>query len=106
MSDRADQDGVACVLGSSNDMEVVATWFNAGFDAAVAQGLADDPLLAEDWLAEHDARVRITALEAAQAVIAGEDSVEFTRPQGGMISSGYAIRLIDDLIEETKEDLE
>lgn len=34
------------------DMETRARLFNEGFDAAVAQGLADNPAAAEDWLAE------------------------------------------------------
>lgn len=101
-------EGVMCSLDSSNDMEAVATWFNHGFDAAVAQGLADDPTLAEDWLAEHDARVRIAALEHAQMVVVGfEDTMEYVRRTGGgMVSVGYVLELLDELMEEAKEDLE
>lgn len=38
-----------------NDTEAHATSFNQGFDAAVAQGLTEDPAFAEEWL--HD-RIR------------------------------------------------
>lgn len=36
------------------DMEDYAEAWNAGYETAVTQGLADDPARAEDWLAEHD----------------------------------------------------
>jgi hypothetical protein len=44
------------------DSESHARSFNEGFETAVAQGLADDPTLATDWLAEHDAEVRRAAI--------------------------------------------
>lgn len=49
---------VLCVLTASNDMEAYAEVWCAGFENAMAQQHADDPALADDWLAEHDERVR------------------------------------------------
>ena len=43
------------------DQEVYAETWNAGYENAMAQGLADDPALADDWLVEHDERVRRAA---------------------------------------------
>ena len=43
------------------DPEVYAETWNAGYENAMAQGLADDPALADDWLVEHDERVRRAA---------------------------------------------
>lgn len=51
-----------CVLTDRNDMEAYAEAFNDGFELAVAQGLADDPVKADEWLAEHDERVRQTVI--------------------------------------------
>lgn len=44
-----------------HDIEKLAEWFNEGYETAVAQGLADDPTLAADWLAEHDREVAARA---------------------------------------------
>lgn len=57
---------VACGLTDGNDMEAHASSFNEGYETAVTQGLADDPTRAEEWLADHDERVRRAALAAAQ----------------------------------------
>ncbi|GIG27167.1 hypothetical protein [Cellulomonas denverensis] len=55
------------------DSEAHAAWFNEGFETAVTQGLADDPALAADWLAEREAQVAARALrEAADAIDAGD----------------------------------
>lgn len=44
------------------DMENHAESFNGGYEAAVTQGLADDPTLAQEWLDAHDAEVATRAL--------------------------------------------
>lgn len=43
------------------DMETRAELINEGFEAAVAQGLVDDPARAEDWLADKLAAARAEA---------------------------------------------
>lgn len=47
-----------CVLTTGNDMEAYASAFNDGYETAAAQGLADDPGLAGDWLEEQLERAR------------------------------------------------
>lgn len=44
-----------------HDIERHAASFTEGYETAVAQGLADDPTLARDWLAERDARMAARA---------------------------------------------
>lgn len=51
-----------------HDLELKAEHFNEGFEAAVAQGLADDPEKAQEWLAQHDAEVAAKALEDAAVI--------------------------------------
>ena len=46
------------------DIEAHAAAYNEGFQEAVAQGLADDPSLAGDWLATQKEQVRIEEREA------------------------------------------
>jgi len=48
-----------------HDIEHHAESFNEGFETAVAQGLADDPTLAQEWLAERLAQERAAALGEA-----------------------------------------
>jgi len=45
------------------DPEAYARGHNDGFDVAVAQGLADDPTLADDWLQAKLQAARVEALE-------------------------------------------
>lgn len=42
-------------VSTAPDMEVRAELFNEGYEAAMAQHLADDPTLADDWLREQRA---------------------------------------------------
>lgn len=51
------------------DMEGHATSWNEGYEAAVAQGLADDPTLAQEWLEARDDRIRAEAARAIQREI-------------------------------------
>lgn len=50
------------------DIEAHASSFSEGFETAVAQGLADDPALAAEWLAQHDREVASRALLEAATV--------------------------------------
>lgn len=49
-----------------HDVENHAKSYNEGYQDAVTQGLADDPSLAADWLAEHDAAV-LAAVDTKEA---------------------------------------
>lgn len=71
--------GALCVLTEGNDAEAHAMWFNDGYETAVAQGLADDPTLAGDWLEEQ----REKAGEAAVAALHLEESEHRFDPIGG-----------------------
>jgi len=57
------------------DPEQHASSYNQGYEEAVAQGLADDPSIAADWLAARDARLlaaeseRIASLLSEQALL-------------------------------------
>jgi hypothetical protein len=42
--------GATAVIHVAHDTEAHARSYNEGYDAAVTQGLADDPTLADDWL--------------------------------------------------------
>lgn len=53
------------VIVTPCDPEAYARGHNDGFDVAVAQGLADDPTLADDWLQTKLQEARIEALEEA-----------------------------------------
>ncbi|WP_169165126.1 hypothetical protein [Cellulomonas taurus] len=59
------------------DSEAHARSFNEGFETAVAQSLADDPALAQEWLAEHDAQVRRDACDALQQLRGGDIEQEY-----------------------------
>lgn len=83
--------GASCVLTTGNDMEAHATWFNEGYEAAVAQGLADDPTLAEDWLNEQ----RKKAMEAAVAALHLEESQHRFDPIGGLDTTVCALCGLD-----------
>lgn len=48
-----------------HDIEHHARSFNQGYEAAVTQGLADDPTLADDWFQEKIREARAQALEDA-----------------------------------------
>lgn len=48
-----------------HDIEAHARSFNEGYEAAVTQGLADDPSLADDWLQAKLREARAQALEDA-----------------------------------------
>lgn len=96
------------------DMEQHARSFNEGYETAVAQGLADDPTLAGDWLAERDARIVgplravvdavLTLCDEAEAGFAGfrnldsgESSVLLTtRAVRGAIAAAQEVRATDN----------
>lgn len=71
--------GVLCMLTEGNDMEAHATWFNDGFSTAVAQGLADDPALASDWLDEQREDAALAALVELVLSVRPEGEVPFLR---------------------------
>lgn len=63
------------VVHVHHDTEAHARSFNEGYETAVAQGLADDPSLADDWLQEKLLEARASALgEAADAMRAERQS--------------------------------
>ena len=91
------------------DQEVYAETWNAGYENAMAQGLADDPVLADDWLVEHDERVRRAAEaerdearaasarvhEAAARVVAdeaAESDLTITRQRGRLRAREEQVR--------------
>jgi len=49
-----------------HDLESHARSFNEGYEAAVTQGLADDPSLADDWLQEKIRQAKEEAFEQGQ----------------------------------------
>lgn len=56
------------VIHVHHDTEAHARSFNEGYEAAVSQGLADDPMLASEWLEGKLREAKAEALEeAAQA---------------------------------------
>lgn len=57
------------VIHGGQDMEEHARSFNEGYEAAVTQGLADDPTLAGDWLDAKLAEAKVEALEEAASDI-------------------------------------
>ena len=62
------------VIHVHHDTEAHARSFNEGYEAAVTQGLADDPTLADDWFQDKLREARAQALEDA-ADIAAEGGV-------------------------------
>lgn len=60
--------GPVVVVEHHMDIEAHARSFNEGFETAVAQGLADDPALAAEWLAQHDREIAARALLEAATV--------------------------------------
>jgi hypothetical protein len=60
-----------------HDIEHHARSYNEGYDAAITQGLADDPTLADDWF---QGKLRAAAAEALRD--AGE-AIEARRPEMG-----------------------
>lgn len=55
----------AVVIHVAHDTEAHARSFNEGYETAIAQGLADDPTLAQDWLDAKLADAKAEALEQA-----------------------------------------
>jgi hypothetical protein len=53
------------VVHVHHDTEAHVRSFNEGYEAAVSQGLADDPMLASDWLDGKLREARAEALEEA-----------------------------------------
>lgn len=53
------------VIHVQHDTEAHARSFNEGYETAIAQGLADDPALAGDWLDAKLADAKAEALESA-----------------------------------------
>jgi hypothetical protein len=81
-----------------HDLEAHAASFNEGYEAAMTQGLADDPSLAEDWLAAHDAEK-----DAAVARLTGERD---TAQAEAELLNGRLDRVIDfvaDIDRDTDE---
>ena len=70
------------------DMEGHATSWNEGYEAAVAQGLADDPTLAQEWLESRDDRIRAEAARAIQREILEQRTDRGTREIGVMWRNG------------------
>ena len=70
------------------DSEAHARSFYEGFETAVAQGLADDPAAAQDWLAEHDREVAAQALRDAAEAINHRDAETIRREAGAEVVNG------------------
>ena len=82
------------------DQEVYAETWNAGYENAMAQGLADDPALADDWLVEHDERVR-RAAEAERDEARAEAAVARQHQR----EASLAIRYVEGLRQERDDAL-
>lgn len=59
------------------DPEAYARGYNAGFEEAITQGLADDPTLADDWLQSRLREAKAEALREAAAELSG---LQYVRP--------------------------
>jgi hypothetical protein len=68
-----------------HDIEAHATSRNEGYEAAVTQGLADDPSLADDWFQEKLREAKATAWDEGWDTLAGFDS----RPGGPYPANPY-----------------
>lgn len=97
----AHEDG-AIVHVHHYDIEKHAEHYNEGFADAVAQGLADDPTKAQEWLARDRARERAEALEEARA--------EMRRMMDGFPQRGrhtratWALNWLDNIIARIRSD--
>ena len=67
----------ATVIHVHHDIEAHARSYNEGYDAAVTQGLADDPSLADDWFQDKIREARAGALQEAA------NAIEALRPEMG-----------------------
>lgn len=57
------------VIHVHHDVEAHARSFNEGYEAAVTQGLADDPSLADDWLQAKLREAKVEALREAAGLL-------------------------------------
>lgn len=74
---QAMEDTTVIHVHSHHDIEAHARIYNEGYDAAVTQGLADDPSLADDWFQGKIREARADALQEAA------NAIEALRPEMG-----------------------
>jgi len=60
------------VIHVHHDTEAHARSFNEGYEAAVTQGLADDPTLADDWLQAKLQAAKVEALREAADLVSDQ----------------------------------
>jgi hypothetical protein len=84
------------IHGGVPDMETRVALINEGFESAMAQGHADDPALADDWLAERDERMRG---EGRQSFLDGLDREALAR----VIHNEYPDQIASAVIAHLRE---
>jgi len=76
-------------VSTAPDMETRAELFNEGYEAAMAQHLADDPSAAEDWLAKHDAVIWAEAARITRTYEPFANPVTIAEEFEGYAEGGY-----------------